>query len=51
VIGGLHHGVDWDLVSATTDGTSTTVIAPNISTGSARNFPNQGDVSWPVIYQ
>ena len=43
-------GHDWDLVSAAANGASHSVIARQISTGSARNFPNLGDVSWQAVY-
>ena len=43
-------GTDWDLISVAADATGTdTVIARQIDTGSARNFPDLGDVSWQPV--
>jgi len=44
-------GQDWDLMAAPANGASHSVIARQISTGSARNFPNLGDVSWQAVYR
>jgi len=44
-------GSGWDLVSVAATGANDTVVARQIDTGSARNFPDLGDVSWQAVYQ
>jgi hypothetical protein len=43
-------GHSYDLVAVSTTGGANTVIAAAIETGSSRNFPDMGDVSWQPVY-
>jgi Tol biopolymer transport system component len=43
-------GFHWDLVSVAATDLTATVVAARISTGSGRNFPDLGDVSWQAMY-
>jgi Tol biopolymer transport system component len=44
-------GVDFAVFSGSAFDGSYTVISPKIPTGSFRNFPNLGDVSWQAVYE